>query len=76
MQGGNNLRVTSTNNVITIDTDLPVTNILQNIDFGPISNDFDNAVQFNISASNIDFGSITIPGRISIDFGTVPTPLI
>ncbi len=76
MQGGNNLRVSSTNNVITIDTDLPVTNILQNIDFGPVSNDFDNAVQFNMSASNIDFGSITIPSRISIDFGTVPTPLI
>jgi len=76
MQGGNNLSVTSTNNVITIDTDLPVTNILRNIDFGPISNDFDNAVQFNMSASNIDFGSITIPSRISLDVGTILTPSI
>jgi hypothetical protein len=76
MQGGNNISVTSTNNVITIDTDLPVTNILQNIDFGPVSNDFDNAVQFNMSASNIDFGSIPTPGRLSMDVGTILTPLI
>jgi hypothetical protein len=76
MQGGNNLTVTSSNNVITIDTDLPVTNILTNVDFGPLSNDYDSVVQFNLSASNIDFGSITVPSRISINFGTVTTPLI
>ncbi len=76
MQGGNNLTVTSSNNVITIDTDLPVTNILTNVDFGPLSNDYDSVVQFNLSASNIDFGSITIPSRISINFGTVSAPLI
>ena len=76
MQGGNNLRVSSVNNVITIDTDLPVTNILTNVDFGPLSNDYESVVQFNLSSSNIDFGSIPIPGRISIDFGTVAAPLI
>ncbi len=76
MQGGNNLRVSSVNNVITIDTDLPVTNILTNVDFGPLNNDYESVVQFNLSSSNIDFGSIPIPGRISIDFGTVAAPLI
>jgi len=76
MQGGNNLTVTSSNNVITIDTDLPITNILTNVDFGPLSNDYDSVVQFNLSASNIDFGLITVPSRISINFGTVTTPLI
>jgi hypothetical protein len=76
MQGGNNISVTAANNVITIDTDLPVTNILRNVDFGPVSNDYDSVVQFNLSASNIDFGTVPIPSRISVDFGTVVAPLI
>ena len=76
MQGGNNLTVTSSNNVITIDTDLPVTNILTNVDFGPLTNDYESVVQFNLSASNIDFGTVPVPSRISINFGTVTTPLI
>jgi hypothetical protein len=76
LQGGNNLKVTAINNVITVDTDLPVTNILTNIDFGPLNSDYDSVVQFNLSASNIDFGTVPIPGRISLDVGTITTPLI
>jgi hypothetical protein len=74
LQGGSNITVTESNNVITVDTDLDLNQILKTVDFGPISDGWESTVQLNTAAANIDFGTITNPGRINIDFGTVVSP--
>ena len=71
LQGGNSIDVTAIGNRITVDTVLEVTDILTTYDFGPIDATFDNAVQFNTSNSNIDFGTITLPGRLDLDLGSI-----
>jgi len=59
---------------ITIDTKLNFSKILTDLDFGPISfnasNNFFN-VQFLLSVSNVDFGTITNPGMIDLDLGEI-----
>ena len=71
VQGGDNVDVTALGSVITVDTVLPVSNILSNFDFGPIDAEYDNSVQLALSLSNLDFGTITLPGRQDLDLGTI-----
>jgi hypothetical protein len=54
---------------IRIKTILPVTDILTTYDFGFINGSFNNAVQLAISAANIDFGTILLPGTFNLDLG-------
>ena len=71
VQGTENIDVTALGSVITVDTVLGVTDILTYQDFGPIGSTFDNSVQFNTANSNIDFGTITLPGRLNLDSGRI-----
>ena len=71
IQGGNSVDVTALGSVITVDTALPVSDILTSYDFGPIDGDFDNSVQLALSVSNLDFGTITLPGRQDLDLGAI-----
>jgi hypothetical protein len=59
------------NDQITFNTVVPVTDILLTFDFGPISGVYNNAVQLAVSQSNLDFGTIDIPGRMDLDFGEI-----
>ena len=60
---------------ITIDTRLNISRILTDYDFGPIYFDYDQGTffttQFLLSNSNVDFGTITNPGTISLDLGEI-----
>jgi hypothetical protein len=71
LQGSKNINVTSAplSGTITVDTDLDLNQILLNMDFGPITSAFVNPTQFALQASNIDFGTIEIPGALSLDLG-------
>lgn len=69
VQGGADIDVTSLGSVITINNVLPVTNILTTFDFGFIKPNFSNAIQLSLASSNIDFGTLTLPGIISLDCG-------
>lgn len=71
VQGTGNIDVTALGSVITVDTVLEVTDILTSFDFGPIGDTFDNSVQFNTANSNIDFGTIALPGRLNVDVGRI-----
>lgn len=79
IQGGDNVRVTKTSaRVITVDTVLPLEQILKIYDFGPITGLFDNPVQFSLSSTNIDFGTINIvdseeqpSSNITLDVGGI-----
>lgn len=54
---------------IRIKTILPVTDILTTYDFGFITGSFNNAVQLAVSAANIDFGTVLLPGTFNLDLG-------
>jgi hypothetical protein len=45
--------------------------ILSSFDFGYVTGKFDNAVQFAVTNSNIDFGTVENPSDISFDLGGI-----
>jgi len=69
VQGTRNTEVTATGPVITVDTRLPVTDILTTYDFGPLTGDYQNAMQLALTTANIDFGTFETPGRLDLDGG-------
>lgn len=60
---------------ITVDTvkidNRSFTDILTSYDFGPITGVYNNAVQFAIANSNIDFGTIDSPTAVNLDGGQI-----
>lgn len=72
-QGARNIVVTADqeSGVIEIDSKLDLEQILTVYDFGYISPSFDHPIQLALAASNIDFGTITNPGRLDLDLGGI-----
>ena len=70
IQGSADIDVVASGSIITINTVLPFSTILTNYDFGNLNGQFNNSVQFNTSFSNVDFGTITYPGRLDLDLGS------
>ena len=68
--GAENITTSVVGSVISVDTVLPVTQILTYYDFGTINQDFTNVLQLALSAANIDFGTISNPGTVSLDLGS------
>jgi len=74
-QGDTNIQVSAVADVVTIETVLDLNQILKVLDFGPIGNAttgatvYNNIVQLNTAAGNIDFGTISNPGTIHFDCG-------
>jgi len=71
IQGGNDVAVTASGSIITVDTLLDLNQILTVYDFGPINPPYTSVVQFLSSATNIDFGTITTPSGLEIDLGPI-----
>jgi hypothetical protein len=71
IQGGKDIDVHSLGNVITVNTILPVTQILTTFDFGPIGANFATTEQLSLAFSNIEFGTITQPSLVSLDCGSL-----
>lgn len=69
--GGANLIVNGSGSTLTIDSKLNLSQILENFDFGPITERFVNPTQLALAASNIDMGTIENPGRLSLDLGSI-----
>lgn len=65
------IEVTTSGSYVYFKNTVPVVDILTTYDFGNITGEFTNALQMTIAASNIDFGTITIPGRLSLDCGGI-----
>jgi hypothetical protein len=65
------IEVTALGSSIRFKTIIPVTDILTSYDFGVINGQFNNAMQVVYAAANIDFGTITLPGRQDLDCGTI-----
>jgi len=65
------IEVTSFGSTLSFKTIIPVTDILTSYDFGRISGQYNNSMQVAFQASNLDFGTITLPGRLDLDCGTI-----
>ena len=65
------IEVTASGSSIRFKTIIPVTDILTSYDFGFINGQFNNAMQALYAASNMDFGTATLPGRLDLDCGTI-----
>ena len=71
LSGGNDVDITAFGSTITVNTVLPVTQILTSIDFGPITGEYENSVQFAVANANVDFGTIALPSRLDLDLGPI-----
>lgn len=65
------IEVTASGSTVSFKTIIPVTDILTSYDFGKITGLQNNAMQALYATSNMDFGTITIPGRFDLDCGTI-----
>ena len=65
------IEVTTFGPTVYFKTIIPVTDILTSYDFGTITGSYNNAMQMLHQSSNIDFGTITVPGRLDIDCGSI-----
>jgi hypothetical protein len=65
------IEVTTSGSAILFKTIIPITDILTSYDFGTITGEYDNAMQTIYAASNIDFGTIDLPGRLDLDCGGI-----
>jgi hypothetical protein len=65
------IEVTAFGSTVSFKTIIPVTDILESYDFGKITGVQNNAMQALYAASNMDFGTITLPGRFDLDCGTI-----
>ena len=65
------IEVTTSGSTVYFKTIIPVTDILTSYDFGTITGEYENAMQVVYQASNIDFGTIGLPGRIDLDCGGI-----
>ena len=65
------IEVTAFGSTISFKTIIPVTDILESYDFGKITGNLNNSMQALYAASNMDFGTITLPGRFDLDCGGI-----
>jgi archaellum component FlaF (FlaF/FlaG flagellin family) len=65
------IEVTTSGSTILFKTIIPITDILTSYDFGTITGEYNNAMQTIYAASNIDFGTIDLPGRLDLDCGGI-----
>ena len=52
---------------------IPVTEYLQTYDFGSINGTYENAIQLNFAAANIEFGTLTLNSDLDLDCGGIST---
>jgi len=69
--GSDNIRVSTTGSIINIDTTVDTKNIVLGYNFGVIGEPAEDAIQMLLSISNIEFGTITDPGPIYLNFGSI-----
>jgi hypothetical protein len=65
------IEVTAFGSTVSFKTIIPVTDILESYDFGAITGTLNNSMQALFAVSNIDFGTITLPGRFDLDCGSI-----
>lgn len=70
-QGIGNLRVTSNGSVITVSEVVDTVKLISDFDFGPISGNYSNAIQFLLAGGDYDFGTWDLPSEFDYDAGAI-----
>lgn len=70
LQGINNIQISGSGSVVSIDTVLDLNQILLSYDFGSIKQGYDHPIQLAMASANIDFGTLENPGTLNFDLGT------
>jgi hypothetical protein len=65
------IEVSAFGSTVSFKTIIPVTDILESYDFGFVTGNLNNAMQALYATSNMDFGTITLPGRFDLDCGSI-----
>jgi hypothetical protein len=65
------IEVSAFGSTLSFKTIIPITDILESYDFGSITGNLNNSMQALYAASNMDFGTITLPGRFDLDCGSI-----
>lgn len=65
------IEVSAFGSTISIKTIIPVVDILTSYDFGFITGSYNNSIQALYASSNMDFGTINLPGRLDLDCGGI-----
>ena len=65
------IEVSAFGSTVSFRTIIPVTDILTSYDFGKITGSLNNSLQALYAASNMDFGTINLPGRFDLDCGGI-----
>lgn len=68
---GENISVTTSDNTITVNTVLPVSEILTTFDFGPLSGFYPNPLPLALAVTSVDFGTVEYPSSINLELGTI-----
>lgn len=69
--GRKDILVSSFGSTLSFRTTIPVVDILTSYDFGFINGSYNNSLQAIYAASNMDFGTIDLPGTFDLDAGTI-----
>jgi len=70
-KGADGVEVTGSNSTITVGLSIPAIASFISYDFGPFDGFYTSSNSFLLAASNIDFGTITIPGSLQLNFGSI-----
>lgn len=73
LTGRQDIEVTTFGPSVYIKTLIPITDYLESYDFGPLTGDYLNTLQFSLNAANVDFGTIVLSSRINLDCGGIVT---
>jgi hypothetical protein len=65
------IEVTSLGSAISIRSLFPITETMTNYDFGTINGEPRHIIDLLTQLANIDFGTVTQPSRLNLNFGTI-----
>jgi hypothetical protein len=68
------IEVTSLGSAITVRSLFPITETMTNFDFGSITGTPRHIIDLLVQVANIDFGTVTQPSGLNLNFGTVLVP--
>jgi hypothetical protein len=71
LQGGTNIDVTANGSVITVGETINTVALISTVDFGPISGQYENAVQFILAGGDYDFGTFLQGSEFDYDAGAI-----
>lgn len=71
IQGGTNISVSAQGSVVTVGETINTIKLISTVDFGTITGEYENAIQFILAAGDYDFGTFNVGSEFDYDAGTL-----